>query len=214
MFGEHGLLEHRASVYPELTRVPLVIAAPGRLPVGLRVETPVQLQDVYPTLLDLAGIATLPGSLLPVIAGGERTGPIVAVAWPFSYWARLVGGRFKHLWHLYREGDEALVFSSGGDLELYDVAADPGMTRDLSGARSERAAALKVAAETYFGGLSDLETPAVVFPDEIRAHLAEPGYVVEEGAPRRGAHVGNALRRRCRGGAEIESPSAPAPWRR
>ena len=38
------------------TRVPLVVVWPARLPAGRRVETPVSMIDVLPTLLELAGL--------------------------------------------------------------------------------------------------------------------------------------------------------------
>jgi arylsulfatase A-like enzyme len=176
LFGEHGLIEHRGNVYPELVKVPLVIAAPGRLPEGVRIQTPVQLQDVYPTLLELAGIDSPPGSLVPVVRGEARTGPIMAVAWPDAFRARLIGGRFKHIWHLGRVGNEAVVWSSGGDVEFYDVAADPQMRHDLA---SERAAALRARVEPFLEGLSEARTPKIVFSEETKARLLELGYAVE-----------------------------------
>jgi arylsulfatase A-like enzyme len=179
LFGEHGLIEHRGNVYPELVKIPLLLAAPGRLPEGVRIKTPVQLQDVYPTLLDLAGIDELPGSLIPVIKGEPRRDPILAVAWPDTFWARLIGGRLKHIWHLYRKGNEAVVWSSGGDLELYDVSTDPRMTRDLSGKHALRAAALREEATPYLGDLTEFETPEVVFSDESKERLRALGYAVE-----------------------------------
>jgi arylsulfatase A-like enzyme len=179
LFGEHGLIEHRGSVYPELTHVPLVIAAPGRLPAGVRIQTPVQLEDLYPTLLELSGIDELPRSLLPIVHGEPRPGPITAAAWPDTFWARLIGGRLEHVWRLYREENDALVTSSGGDVELYDVAADPRMIRDLSGQRPERVTELLQKSNRYLAGLADVETQKVVFPEETKERLAALGYAVE-----------------------------------
>jgi arylsulfatase A-like enzyme len=179
LFGEHGLIEHRGSVYPELVKIPLVIAAPGRLPQGIRIRTPVQLQDVYPTILELAGIDSLPRSLVPVIRGEPRKDPIRAVAWPDIFWSRLIGGRLKRIWYLYRKGHEAVIWSSAGDLELYDVATDPAMTRDLSHKKAMRAAALQEEAAPYFGDLSEVETPEIVLSDEVKERLSALGYVEE-----------------------------------
>ena len=179
LFGERGLIEHRGSVYPELVSVPLMIAAPGRLPAGVRVGTPVQLHDLYPTLLELAGIDSLPGSLIPVIHGKPRPGPIVAAAWPDDVWARLIGGRLQHAWNLYRIGDEALVWSSGGDVELYGIAADPRMTSDLSRQRPERAAALREKAEATFADLLAIQTEPVILSEEAIERLGELGYLAE-----------------------------------
>jgi arylsulfatase A-like enzyme len=47
---------HGHSLYQELIRVPLFVRAPGRVPGGKRITTPVSLLDVAPTLLALAGL--------------------------------------------------------------------------------------------------------------------------------------------------------------
>ena len=56
-FGEHGVIGHNVNLIEECVRVPLLIRAPGRLTAGARVDTPVSLVDVAPTMLALAGIA-------------------------------------------------------------------------------------------------------------------------------------------------------------
>ena len=60
-FGEHGSWYHGKHLYREITRVPLLFKPPaGRRPEGLapgsRIDRPVSLVDVAPTLTDLAGI--------------------------------------------------------------------------------------------------------------------------------------------------------------
>ena len=77
MLGERGLW-FKMSFRDPAARVPLILAAPGLAPA--RIDTPVSLLDVLPTLADLAGADTagLPcdgTSLLPVAAGDAR-GPV------------------------------------------------------------------------------------------------------------------------------------------
>jgi arylsulfatase A-like enzyme len=55
--GEHELLDHRSSVYQTLLAVPCIIRYPARFPVG-RTKLPINLIDLFPTMLDLAGIST------------------------------------------------------------------------------------------------------------------------------------------------------------
>ncbi len=55
--GEHGLLDHKLSTADFLLHVPLVIRWPGRLEGGRRVKEQVRLQDLFPTLLEAAGVA-------------------------------------------------------------------------------------------------------------------------------------------------------------
>jgi arylsulfatase A-like enzyme len=62
-FWEHGAFEHGHSLHEELLHVPLVLAPPlGTQPRVARVDAPVSLIDVGPTLLD---IADLPGLRSP-----------------------------------------------------------------------------------------------------------------------------------------------------
>ena len=56
-FGEHGRFGHGQSVYQELTHVPLMIRAPGRMPLGKVVHADVEIMDLYATMLDLVGAA-------------------------------------------------------------------------------------------------------------------------------------------------------------
>ncbi|MEP0806060.1 MAG: sulfatase-like hydrolase/transferase [Chloroflexota bacterium] len=54
-FGEHGILQHSASLYLPEIHVPLIIWAPGRVPAGKVIETPVSLTSLPPTILTLIG---------------------------------------------------------------------------------------------------------------------------------------------------------------
>jgi len=54
--GEQGRISHEMSLYDPVLRIPMVVRWPGRLDGG-RVETAqVRLQDLYPTILEAAGI--------------------------------------------------------------------------------------------------------------------------------------------------------------
>jgi arylsulfatase A-like enzyme len=76
-FQDHGRMWHGQSVYGEMVHVPLIVRWPARVPPGARVEEPVQLVDVMPTLLSLSGLTAPPGlhgqSLVPLlqVPGGE-----------------------------------------------------------------------------------------------------------------------------------------------
>jgi arylsulfatase A-like enzyme len=76
-FGEHDRTRfydaHCQTVYEELIRVPLVVRLPGSIPAGHVVDTPVELVDVAPTILDILGLPTPPAmegkSLLGLATG-------------------------------------------------------------------------------------------------------------------------------------------------
>jgi arylsulfatase A-like enzyme len=81
-FFDHGWTAHGHTVYQELTHVVLMMSGPGIAP--RRIEEPVQLIDVMPTILELAGLsspALVEGqSLVPLLRGArfERRGLVVS----------------------------------------------------------------------------------------------------------------------------------------
>lgn len=84
MFGEHDKWLHRNSLYEEVLRVPLLFRSSGTLPEGRIIDTPVDLLDVTPTVLDFIGIDRpehMQGdSLVPLMNGQQTAGqrPIYA----------------------------------------------------------------------------------------------------------------------------------------
>jgi arylsulfatase A-like enzyme len=178
-FGEHGTLDHRASLHPEVLRVPLVLAAPGRLPAGVRVSAPVSLQDLHPTLLELAGLGPEPGSLVGLVEGGAQPAPVVAAAWPDPVWAEHAGERFGREWRLFRRGDWALLAprDDPGAAELYHLPSDPGMHRDRAPGEPERLARLTREAAPHLGaGEQAVVTAPLAIPDAVAARLRRLGY--------------------------------------
>jgi tetratricopeptide (TPR) repeat protein len=130
--GEHGEASHGVFAYESTLRVPLVIYAP-RILQSRVVTAPVRHVDVLPTLLDALGISdgpALPGSSLLAAAATGRPSP-------------QVGTYFESLSTSLNQGWAPLSGLVDGGLkyidlpipELYDLASDPGETRNLAGAR-------------------------------------------------------------------------------
>ena len=75
----------KATLWEESTRVPLVIRFLPRVPVGKVVHAPVSLVDIYPTLVDLAGLPPpshiLDGVALGELASGRIERSMVLTAW-------------------------------------------------------------------------------------------------------------------------------------
>lgn len=105
MLGEHGLLGHRY-LYEENIRIPLVIALPGEIGAGRRIESQVRSIDIVPTILAALGLEGPPGldgrSLVPLIEGHDvRGSPVDGEAWTYApevnYGLSLrVDNRFKY----------------------------------------------------------------------------------------------------------------------
>ena len=131
--GEHGELTHGLFAYDSTLRVPFIAYAP-RLLAPRVVEDPVRHVDILPTVLDALTIDAPGGidgrSVLPA-AHGATLAPVPAYFESLSAslnrgWAPLVGvnsGPLKYI-------DLPIA-------ELYDVASDPGETRNLAAARPE-----------------------------------------------------------------------------
>ena len=88
-FHDHGRMWHGQSVYGEMIRVPLILWGPGRVPKGVKVDEPVELIDIMPTLLDYAGLPLPAGiqgqTLRPLLATDGRGGGVAAAG---SEWKR------------------------------------------------------------------------------------------------------------------------------
>jgi len=156
--GEHGELGHRMSVYDPLLHIPLLVRWPGRLDGGRSEAAQVRLQDLYPTLLEAAGVAMPPANgrdavslLRQPIAGRPSVSAFQrALVTPDQLRALLPGEPesvvgLLDLTYLAAQDASAspplkyIRVVGGGEgaapaperEELYDLAADPGETRNL-----------------------------------------------------------------------------------
>ncbi|MCC7105404.1 MAG: sulfatase-like hydrolase/transferase [Chloroflexi bacterium] len=131
--------------YDYLTRVPLIVRAPGQVPCGVRISTQVRHMDIAPTILDLAGLGGYrPGlapSLLPAARGEETIDRPAATeamrTMLLDPIARLVA---------YRDGSHKLIFAPENPeipVELYDLRSDPGELSNLATRRPELVAQLR-----------------------------------------------------------------------
>ncbi|RPJ59009.1 MAG: hypothetical protein EHM23_15545 [Acidobacteria bacterium] len=152
--------DHGYHLHDELLRVPLAIVAPGRIERrGAWVRDPVQLVDVLPTLVELAGLErpTTPlqgASLVPLIRG-ERAPlrPLFAEA-PYQGpgWIAVRFDRFKYLAvpkkHVH-EGPEMWWDGDPGTVPeaLYDLRSDPGETASILARNPDQLARLRRYAE-------------------------------------------------------------------
>lgn len=126
--GEHGIWK-KNSLFEVSSRVPLFIAAPGVAEPGTATDSLVELVDIYPTLVDLAGIPTVDGldgtSLVPVLLDPARSVKTAA----FTYSER--GG--DSLATSVRTERYRYTLWPSGEAELYDHDVDPREHVNLAG---------------------------------------------------------------------------------
>lgn len=133
-FADHGGFWHGTSLYQELLHVPLVIRFPGGAGAGVRVDEPVSLVDLLPTVLaqagiearqELAGVALRPDAVVPgrvLFAEEDHQGCVLTAV---------------------RNGPWKLVRANADNprgiaaTELYNLAEDPREKNDLSAERPD-----------------------------------------------------------------------------
>ena len=130
---DHGNLGHSHSLYEELVRVPLLLRWPKGLQAGRRIEAPVSVVDVFPTLVELLGLpmpAGLQGRSL-VEALGQA-----AVA-PRPVFCELLPTKPPRT--AIRDGQWKLIRDEAEPLrsQLFDLRADPHEATDLSAQHPE-----------------------------------------------------------------------------
>ncbi len=135
----------KAMLYEGGTRVPLIIKWPGVTPTGGTSAVPVISMDLYPTLLDMAGLPARPSqhrdglSLAPLLKG---TGTLDrdALQWHFPHYHSNVATPMGSL----RAGDWKLIeFFEDNRIELYNLKNDIGEKQNLAAKEPEKAAELR-----------------------------------------------------------------------
>ncbi|MEQ8766367.1 MAG: sulfatase-like hydrolase/transferase [Planctomycetota bacterium] len=193
-FFEHGGTSHGYSLYEEMTRVPLMIYAPGLLPAGRRIESPVRSIDIFPTLCELLEIEipdSVQGeSLLPLIRGEEtgsravfsehREDPILrGIGVGSGVLSSLRSGRWKLI---VNEVSSQLV--QRPHYELYDLEVDPGERKNIAADHPDIVQRLEKemgAARGQTQGDATASTDSAMDP-EVLEQLRALGYVGDEKA--------------------------------
>jgi arylsulfatase A-like enzyme len=187
-FLEHGFWEHGQTLYQEMVHVPLLVKWPGK-PAPLRVEGLVSQTDIFPTILEAAGIerAGPPrGVSLPVMkrdsTGREGSGAHLdppgaaredARAWRSEY--------TKYIASFEAPTVEALYSAPVAGEEFYDLSDDPGETKNAASSAPEIVAASRRKVLAYLGHARELRATRagqeVEMDEELRKRLEILGYI-------------------------------------
>lgn len=136
--GEHGMIGNKHTPMEGSVAVPLVIAGPT-VQKGREVDMPVTLLDMYPTIMDMAGVdfydTEMPGeNLLPILEGEKEARDRTLLSeWHGTgfqgAWYMLVNKKYKYI---YYERERPSLFDMEADpKELNDLALDPAYSEIL-----------------------------------------------------------------------------------
>ncbi len=143
---QHGEKGHGVLIFEEALKVPFLLVAPDGELAGTRLERPVHVADLTPSLLTLAGLAPMPGpqdgeDLVTALRSG-RAGSADDAAPVFSErphyskerlaWRNGASERFA--WGLVagvRLGKDKLIRDTDGSIALFDLVDDPHELHDL-----------------------------------------------------------------------------------
>jgi arylsulfatase A-like enzyme/tetratricopeptide (TPR) repeat protein len=175
--GDHGEDSHGFFIYESVTHVPFVLRAPYGRTGPRRVDDPVRLVDLAPTLLDLVGLpapANISGrSLVPLMTGAaaelglegyaEAMYPLHHFGW--SDLRALRSGRYKLI--------------DAPRPELFDLARDPRETTNIFDERRAVGDGMVARLRAIEQGFEHAPTaqPAEDVDPDVRARLAALGYV-------------------------------------
>jgi arylsulfatase A-like enzyme len=155
--GERGLLLHKYSVYNNLSRVPLVVWAPGQA--GGRVPDAFSVADVMDLVID-RGQIPVPTEIRDGIAQ-RRNGRAPGVVTEFT---DIADGALEKITAVHPELDlkrfyrtfESIemegwkyILDSDGGCELFDMGTDRAETQDRCGEDATRATAMRAALEAW-----------------------------------------------------------------
>lgn len=168
--GEHGESTHAMLIYDSTMRVPLILCAPGALPAGLIVsDRVVSAIDLAPTLLDLLGDAP------PQCDGLSQLRPVPAQR---AIYIETVAPRLSNGWsELHGLRTHASKFIQAPTPEFYDLANDPGETKNLLPAQRDAAEGLRRSLLNMLRTMPDPRSAMLPADSDAARRLAGLGYV-------------------------------------
>ena len=162
-FHEHGFSAHGNKLYDELLRVPLLVKGPG-IAAGPS-ETPAQLIDVSPTVLEVLGLPRHPAQqgVSVLTLPGEQ--PIFAVV------QCPIASETAVIWR----GKKVIYDLREKSFTMFDLEKDPGETHNLEAERADETDAMIILLQSWMstqlryyqnpGAMRLLNPPRLIVPE-------------------------------------------------
>ena len=196
-FSDHGSFYHFATPYQEVLHVPLILRGQG-IATGRRIDAPVSVVDIAPTILAWAGVSApseMDGvDLTPLLDQAHTEGDAEALeehlnsrfqhgeATGNSQWESKLPGQVP-LFTSIRKGPFKLVHQSLDDeIALYDLSTDPKEKTDIALQNPEITQTLRAALarrKAAFEEDSGLDNRIELEPEEVE-RLRALGYLIDE----------------------------------
>ena len=191
--GEHQEPVHGFFVYQTTLRVPFIVRGPG-IRAGARIPALFRSVDLFPTVLELAGVSAPPSSASQSRPGRSRAAAFrgaSAASDEDTGFAESLTPRIHYGWSdLQAIVDGRWKYVLAPRPELYDLARDPHEASNLVDAEPARSRAMRAALERELASQSAHAGPpssTTPVPADVVEKLGALGYVAVGGAPDRGS---------------------------
>ena len=182
-FQEHGTLRHGNNLYFETIRVPLIFTGGVFKGESKKVESPVSLLDLYPTILEHYGMPVpqdcMGQSLWPLIEG-KTGGPRII----FSEMLQMIGRGYRLMsvvkddCHFIKRVpyDEEISVK----LELYNYVTDPQEQNDLCSREPGKCREMEQVLDSFYNSIPEKNLPDKTVDEvvkEIKKMMKVLGYI-------------------------------------
>lgn len=165
--GEHGwYFLHGNLVYQEQARVPLLVKWPRGASRGTRLDAPVELVDVAPTIASVLGV--------PGLAADGRSLPRSGDAAPRPRFTQSNDAELVAIFDgaaklVLKRGPTAYTDAAYPSLELFRLDRDPGETRNVQGESASQVARLQAELRGCYAGVASPRPDARENEEKLRA---------------------------------------------